>query len=109
MSHRDDCPDRWEARREGERAVERGWGHYSSSNPYRSGSDHECPEASRAWEDGRRAAEYRAEEQREQDAVDLSAQHQRELAEIERAEYEAAYQQEQQQEEPTPETTENPQ
>lgn len=87
MSHRDSCPDRWTAHREGERAYERGSGSYS--NPY----DHwngggGCRGAEREWESGRRDAERRAEEQREQEAASRRARHQREEQEMQWA-YEA--------------------
>lgn len=60
MSHRDSCPPRWEAEREGERSFERGYG----SNPYRdSWGDRRCPDAERNWDYGYRAAERRAEEE----------------------------------------------
>lgn len=69
MSHRSDCPTRWEAEREGERAQE--WGRSRSSNPHESiwGRDEGCPEAADAWRDGYRRAEIREEEQREEDAA----------------------------------------
>lgn len=53
MSHRDSCPDRYDAEREGKRAFERG----SSSfrNPY-DDPFNGCEEASRAWDDGFRRA-----------------------------------------------------
>ena len=70
MSHRSECKDPWEARREGERAFERGFG----SNPYRepdtflsgpeSYEDRRCrEEAASAWRRGRSAAEERAQEE----------------------------------------------
>lgn len=62
MSHRDSCPDSWEARREGESAHRNYQG--SWDNPYRDtlGNDHACPEAERSWEEGRRNAERQEEE-----------------------------------------------
>lgn len=73
MSHHWNCPDRWQAMREGERAQESGRGRYS--NPYDERSlpswdrDRACPDAARAWDDGHRRAEYRAEEAAEQRAA----------------------------------------
>jgi len=69
MSHRDDCPTRWEAERKGERDFE--WGRSRSSNPYETISyrDEGCPEAADAWRSGYRRAEFRAEEQREEEAA----------------------------------------
>lgn len=61
MSHRDSCPTDWEARREGERAFDRGYG----SNPYRGGyGEDRCEEAERAWRRGYSAAEERHSEER---------------------------------------------
>lgn len=63
MSHRDDCTDRYTARREGERAFDYGRGSYS--NPYR-GEDG-CEEAANAWRRGfEEREEERAREQREE-------------------------------------------
>ena len=68
MSHRWDCPDRWEAERQGERAQE--WGRSRSSNPHESIWQGEgCPEAAEAWRSGYRRAEMREEEQREEEAA----------------------------------------
>ena len=68
MSHRDDCPSRWEAERQGERAQE--WGRSRSSNPHESLWMNEgCPEAAEAWGSGYRRAEMREEEQREENAA----------------------------------------
>ena len=81
MSHRDDCPSRWEAERQGERAQE--WGRSRSSNPHESlWPDEGCPEAAEAWRSGYRRAEMRDEEQREEEAA-------RHRAEMRRAELEA--------------------
>jgi hypothetical protein len=81
MSHRDDCPSRWEAERQGERAQE--WGRSRSSNPHESlWPDEGCPEAAEAWRSGYRRAEMREEEQREEEAA-------RHRAEMHRAELEA--------------------
>ena len=110
MSHRDDCPDRWEARREGERAFERGYG----SNPYR--GDEGCPEAEQAWRSGyyaaesaererheeeywdRRRAEARAEEEaceaRMMEEAQAQAEYERQAAEAYDAEMRAAQEQE---------------
>jgi len=82
MSHRSDCKDPWEARREGERAFERGFG----SNPYRepdtflhgpeSYEDRRCrEEAASAWRRGHSAAEERAQEER---ALEARRLHERE-------------------------------
>lgn len=67
MSHRWNCPTRWEAERQGERAYERGQSRYN--NPYDrwnaghpSALDH-CREAERSWEDGHRQAERRHDEE----------------------------------------------
>lgn len=68
MSHRRDCPDRWEAERQGERAFE--WGRSRSSNPHESMWPGEgCDEAADAWRSGYRRAGIREEEQREEDAA----------------------------------------
>lgn len=68
MSHRWDCPTRWEAEREGERAQE--YGRSRSSNPHESmWGDEGCPEAAEAWRSGYRRAEMREEEQREEEAA----------------------------------------
>lgn len=91
MSHRDDCPTRWQAEREGEQAA--GYGSGSWRNPYRSSfsSEDECPEAARAWEDGRRSEERRMEE-RQQEEREREAEHRRREQEAEwRAEEERAY------------------
>ena len=66
MSHRDDCPSRYEARRRGERDYEdRGYRSYRT--PYDSHFGEEgCPEAKRAYEEGQRHAEYRAEQESEE-------------------------------------------
>lgn len=97
MSHRWDCPTRWEAEREGERAHEYGRGQYS--NPYDERNlsswerDRACPDAERAWDDGYRRAMYRAEEEAEERAAARRlAARQAEEAE---AEYEALVQAEQ--------------
>lgn len=90
MSHRSDCKDPWEARREGERAYERGYG----VNPYRDGDynenydDRRCrEEAESAW----RRGYYAAEQQAEEEAAERAAQIRREEA---RAEEEAYYEME---------------
>jgi hypothetical protein len=63
MTHRASCPRPWEARQQGERDFNRfvpSW-----ENPYQRKPfewDH-CREAERAWEDGRRQAERRYEEE----------------------------------------------
>jgi hypothetical protein len=81
MSHRSDCPDRWTAEREGERAFEYGRGRYA--NPYddRDG----CPEASQSWDDGFRRAERHDEERREEEAAARRARARREQEYLEEA------------------------
>lgn len=75
MSHRSDCKDPWEARREGERAYE--WG---GSNPYRHGDafesfeDRHCRERSESeWRTGYNRAEIAAEERAEEEAHERRA------------------------------------
>lgn len=69
MSHRDTCPDPWEARREGERAQENGYGRWR--NPYDDQwhPECECREAADEWRRGYRSAEIREEEAREEEAA----------------------------------------
>lgn len=107
MSHRSDCPSRWDAEREGERAYE--WGRSRSSNPHESiwGRDEGCEEAADAWRSGYRRAEMREEEEREEEAARQRAAARRAEEMDEEAYYIAArmeeeqrYQYEQQQEEP---------
>lgn len=82
MSHRWDCPDDWEARREGERAHDRGASYYS--NPY----DGVCRDASDEWSYAYRRAEDRAEEEAaEAHAQALRAREARELADYEERAY----------------------
>jgi hypothetical protein len=90
MSHRDNCPDRWEARREGERAQENGYG--SFRNPYGGYGDDACPEAESAWRSGWYNAERRQEE-REAEAAHERAVRRRidEEAEYEQSLYERRY------------------
>lgn len=116
MSHRDSCPDRWEARREGERAQERGYG--EDRNPYGGYGEDRCEEAEREWRSGWYAAERREEEQREQEAAEARRSRDRAEAEAyERACYEEAciraeearYYESQQQEEPPPDDAVDPQ
>lgn len=83
MSHRWNCPDSYEARREGERAFE--YGRSRGSNPYEDtywNRDSACPEAADEWRSGYRRAEMRAEEEREEEAA-------RHRAEARRAEAQA--------------------
>lgn len=61
MSHRDDCPTEYEARRRGYRDGEDGRSRYS--NPYRD----ECDEAASAWDRGYRSGAYDREEREEQE------------------------------------------
>lgn len=95
MSHRWDCPTRWEAEREGQRAFERGEG--SWRNPY-NGDWHNgrlgdgCEDAERAWRDGHRGAERREEERQEEQRIEQRREmHRREEAEYLRAAEEQAY------------------
>lgn len=93
MSHRWSCPDDWTARREGERALERGDGYWR--NPYedrwRDGSG--CEDAERAWARGYRDAERQEEERVEEARVE------RHRAEVQRqAEEQWAYESQQEQE-----------
>lgn len=86
MSHRWNCPDEWTARREGERAQERGEGRWR--NPYEDrwhdGSG--CEDAERAWERGYRDAERHAEE-REEEARAMRRRQEREREEYEMQHY----------------------
>lgn len=93
MSHRDDCPSRWEAERRGERDQE--WGRSRSSNPYEDyyHRDEGCPEAAGAWRDGYRRAERREEERQEEEAAHRRAVKRRIEAD------EAAYYEEQERQE----------
>src|SRR5262245_12450437 len=79
MSHEDTCPDRWTARREGERAQENGYGRWR--NPYDDflRPDRQCEEAADEWRRGYRSAEIREDEAREEEAM-------RRRAELRRAE-----------------------
>lgn len=99
MSHRDDCPDPYQARREGDRVA--GYGDWTSrySNPY-SGYDG-CPEAARAWESGyeSRKEEMAEEQRREQQAEHARQQRAQEAAEEERHYYEQQEENRQQEEE----------
>jgi hypothetical protein len=91
MSHRDTCPDRWTARREGERAQESGYA--SFRNPYDDPfSRDRCEEAADEWRRGYRSAEIREEERREEEAA-------RARAERRRIEEDESYLYEQQQQE----------
>lgn len=94
MSHRWDCPDPWDARREGERAYESGYGRYS--NPYDDPFTG-CRDADDEWRRGYSAAEERAEEERaaEEAAERRRAEEAAYERERERAEWEA-YMEEQQ-------------
>ena len=105
MSHRHDCPDRWSARREGERAFEYGRGSYA--NPYddfhRDGNS--CEEAARAWNDGYRAARYEQEE-REREAEEHQRRESQYRREIEEQQYYEEMEQQHYQEEQFTEPTE---
>lgn len=67
MSHRRDCPTKWEAERRGER--DQGYGTPSYSNPYsRQPFERDyCREAERSWEDGHRMAQHREEERQQEE------------------------------------------
>jgi hypothetical protein len=97
MTHREDCPTPYEARREGERAFENGRGSYS--NPYRDDYARDtCPDAEREWSYGFRDAERRRDEEREQESREADcARRAQEEREWEEQQYYA------QQEEPPPE------
>jgi hypothetical protein len=69
MSHTDRCPDRYDARREGERAHDRGYG--SFRNPYDGYGPDRCDEAASAW----RSGWY--EKEREQEEREAQAAHER--------------------------------
>ena len=83
MSHRFDCPDRWTAEHEGERAQEWGRGRYANpyDDPFHSGRG--CEEAARFWDDGYRRAERREEERQEEEAYQRRAAARREEARLE--------------------------
>ena len=104
MSHREDCPDRWVARREGERAFDRGQGPWR--NPYKSSfPDEGCPEAAREWDRAYRDAEYQEEERRRQEDEALRMrEQQREQERLweEQVRYEYEREQEQQESEEIP-------
>lgn len=80
MSHNYDCPTEREARRDGERAGERGYGR----NPYSDG----CEEAERSW----RSGYYHGQERREEEEMELRREEQRNR---ERQEYNYLQQREQ--------------
>ena len=81
MSHRDDCPTRWEAERRGERDQECGRSRASNpfDDPWHRGEG--CHEAADSWRSGYRRAEMREEE----------AAHQRAIRRRMEADEEAAY------------------
>lgn len=86
MSHRDNCPDRWEAEREGRRAFE--FGRSRSSNPHESiWQDEGCPEAADAWRSGYRRAEMRAEDEQAEEAARQRYEMERAYALAEEAAY----------------------
>jgi len=89
MSHRNDCPQPWEARREGYRS-----GEYETygRNPYKSSFDNEgCDEAARHWERGKWDAEYDREREEEQAQEDerreRARQEERHLEELREEQY----------------------
>ncbi|KKL83785.1 hypothetical protein LCGC14_1971310 [marine sediment metagenome] len=88
----DECPNPWQARREGEEVGHRGWG---ESNPYseraRENRDQPyCEEAEQAWRMGRYAGEdrKREEDEREERHRAYLAQQERERQEQQQIEYE---------------------
>ena len=86
MSHRDDCKDPREARREGEHAYERGYGvnPYHQSDYNESWEDRRCrEEAESAW----RRGYYAAEQQAEEEAAARAAQRRQEEARFEEEAY----------------------
>ncbi len=88
MSHRNDCPQPWEARREGYRAGEE---QSYARNPYKSNfSNAGCEDASRNWDRGQWDAEYdrEREEEERRDAERHEQRRQEEMAQ-EQAAYEA--------------------
>ena len=87
MSHTWDCPEPWQAEREGRRAGERGYpGRWN--NPYKD----TCEEAAEQWERGHRSGEYDREQREEEERAERRARAQRE-----EAAYRAAYEEEQMQ------------
>ena len=92
MSHRWDCPSRWEAEREGEDAFRR----CERENPHEDRYGREgCPEAAKAWDEGFRYAERRDEERRAEEAASEQLAHERAMQahhEEERQLYEAQQQ-----------------
>jgi hypothetical protein len=88
MSHRDTCPDPRDARREGERAHDNGYG--SFRNPYGGYGEERCEEAEHEWRSGWYAAERREQERAEEAAYEALM---RRAAEEERAQWEALYEQ----------------
>ena len=109
MSHRNDCPSRWDAEREGERAQE--YGRSRSANPYDGDiwGEGRCEEAADYWRSGYRRAEIREEEQREEEAMRQRAARHR--AEMEAEEYDYApqpYPEQPYPEEPFPDVAQEP-
>lgn len=98
MSHRENCPDDYDARREGQRAYESGTG--SWRNPYGDGGEQPCDDAERAWRSGYRSAERDDEERR---AEERDEQRRAETARCERESEEAAHYAQMEQEQPYPE------
>lgn len=87
MSHRDDCMSRREAERRGERDYEyRGYRSYSAPDEIRG-----CPEAERAYQDGQRYAEYRAEEEAAEQRAAERRRQEREYQEQQYQEYQESY------------------
>ena len=91
MSHRDDCPDKYTARRQGNQVA--GYGDWTSrySNPY-SGYDG-CPEAAREWE---RGYEARKEQMAEEASAQRRADARRQEEEYAQQQYEEEYEQQRQ-------------
>ena len=77
MSHRDDCPSEYEARRQGRRDYENN-GYVRYSTPY-----DECDEAREAYMRGQRAAEHVAEEEAAERRAQERLSYERDCAERE--------------------------
>lgn len=68
MSHRWDCPTDWEARREGRKAGERGYGRNPYDDPFPGPGDISCEEASENWKRGQRDGQLAREEREREEA-----------------------------------------
>lgn len=101
MSHRWDCPTDWEARREGRRAGERGYGRNPYDDPFP--GDSYCEEAAANWRRGFQQGEYyRQEREYEERTAQERADARRHYEAIQQAQMDEQYLYEQQQEEPEP-------